>query len=388
MTAESSSSNIKVCPTCGSRLSENATRCLVCGRNFTAAEGKKAAKAVQGPHLPTLTVSLPVVLGMIVLVLAIGAGSVYMVLNGGGGGQALAEVTVTPTSSVTPTVTLTPTITPTFTPMATWTPLPPLEYTVQSGDYCNSIAAAFDVHPNSIILLNNLSADCSNLVVGQKLMIPQPTPTASPQPTSTLSEAEATDVACEKFDYTVSANDTLSGIAGNYNVSMDAIKEYNGMLSDTVYEGMLLKIPLCRRNPTPGPTPTATPPPPYPAANLLLPADGAAFMSAGDTVTLQWSSVGTLRDNESYVVTVEDITEGTGRKLTEYVSDMKYNVPANFRPSDPSPHIYRWTVSVVRQSGSDKDGNPIWVLAGTESQARVFSWVGGGSGVVEATPTP
>ncbi len=338
--------------------------------------------------MPTLTVSLPVVLGMIVLVLAIGAGTVYMLLGGGPGGQALAEVTLTPTSSVTPTITLTPTTAATATPMATWTPLPPLEYTVQSGDNCIVIASQFDVTIQSIVLLNKLSADCTNLSVGQALQIPQPTPTASPQPTTTLSAAEATDVACEKFDYTVSANDTLSGIAGNYNVSMDAIKEYNGMLSDTVYEGMLLKIPLCRRNPTPGPTPTATPPPPYAAANLLLPADGAAFMSAGDSVTLQWSSVGTLRDNESYVVSVEDITEGTGRMVTEYVSDMKYIVPATFRPSDPTPHIYRWTVSVARQSGSDKDGNPIWVPAGTESQPRVFSWVGGGSGIVEPTATP
>ncbi len=326
---------------------------------------------------------------MIVLVLAIGAGSVYMVLNMlGGGGQASAAITSTPTSTTTATVTLTPTITMTASPMPTWTPLPPLEYTVQSGDYCSSIAAAFQVNTNSIILLNKLSADCSNLVVGQKLLIPQPTPTASPQPTSTLSGSEATDVACEKFDYTVSANDTLSGIAANYNVSMDAIKEYNGMLSDTVYEGMLLKIPLCKRNPTPGPTPTATPPPPYAAANLLLPAEGAVFMSPSDTIALQWSSVGTLRDNESYIVSVEDITDGTGRKVTEYVNDMKYIVPASLRASDPTPHIYRWTVSVVRQSGSDKDGNPVWVPAGTESQPRVFSWIGGGSGPVEATATP
>ncbi len=334
-----------------------------------------------------LTVSLPVVLGMIVLVLAIGAGSVYMVLQKGA--QAVAEITVTPTSTATATLTLTPTVTLTSTPMATATPLPPLEYTVQSGDYCSTIAGMFNVSVPSIVLLNKLPADCTSLVVGQKLLIPQPTPTASPQPTSTLSQAEATDVACDKFDYTVSANDTLSGIAGNYNVSMDSIKEYNGMLSDTVYEGMLLKIPLCKRNPTPGPTPTATPPPPYAPANLLLPADGTAFMSPGDTVTLQWSSVGTLRENESYVVTVEDITEGAGRKLTEYATDMKFNVPASFRPSDATPHIFRWTVSVVRQSGSDKDGNPIWVPAGTESQSRVFGWVGGGPGApAEPTPTP
>lgn len=386
MTAESSSTTTKVCPTCGSRLSENATRCLVCGRNFTPAGGKKAVKAIREPRMPALTLSLPAVLGMIVLVLAIGAGSVFMVLQTTG---RVVEPTTTATPTVTATQTLTPTVTATSTPVATATPLPPLEYTVQSGDYCSSIALAFDVSVNSIILLNKLSADCTGLVVGQTLLIPQPTPTASPQPTSTLSGVEATDVACEKYDYTVTANDTLSGIAGNFNVSMEAIKEYNALPSDTVYEGMLLKIPLCRRNPTAGPTPTATPPPPYPAPNLLLPADGAAFLSAGDTITLQWSSVGALRENESYVVVVEDLTEGMGRKLTEYVTDMKFIIPASFRPADTSPHIYRWTISVSRQSGSTKEGDPIWVPAGTASQPRVFSWVGAASGApVETTPAP
>ena len=46
---------------------------------------------------------------------------------------------------------------------------------------------------------------------------------------------------------------------------MLAIREENGMTSDSVFLGQSLTIPLCRRYATPGPTPTATPPPPYPA---------------------------------------------------------------------------------------------------------------------------
>ncbi len=55
------------------------------------------------------------------------------------------------------------------------------------------------------------------------------------------------------------ANDTLAGIALNYNVELQAIKDFNQMPSDTVFVGQVLTIPLCRRLPTPGPTPTATP---------------------------------------------------------------------------------------------------------------------------------
>ncbi len=133
--------------------------------------------------------------------------------------------------------------------------------------------------------------------------------------------------ACEKVPYTVQANDTLSSIAVNYNVPQDAIKFYNGLSSDNVFIGTTIIIPLCERFATPGPTPTATLPPPYPAANLLLPADGAAFTLANDVVTLQWASIGTLRENEAYQVTVEDVTSGQGRRITEYVTDTKFIVP-------------------------------------------------------------
>jgi hypothetical protein len=107
-------------------------------------------------------------------------------------------------------------------------------------------------------------------------------------------------------------------------------------------------------------------------------------MSSSDVITLQWSSVGTLRQNEAYAVTVENLTEGTGRKLVEYVTDTKFIVPTTFRPSGSSPHIMRWFVVPVRQSGTTKDGQPIYEQGGAASVQRVFSWVGGGSG----TPQP
>ncbi len=343
-------------------------------------EGKKS-KGVQGPRLPEITLSLPIALGLVILVLAIGAAIVFIALSSTG---RVIEPTQTPTITTTPTLTLTPTASLTPTPYPTATPLPPLEYTVKGGDYCSTIAAFFNVSVQSIVLLNNLPADCGTLYIGQKLLIPQPTPTASPLPSSTLSEAEATESACEKLPYTVGENDTLSGIARNYNVSIETIKEYNGLTSDIVFSGQPLLIPLCQRLPTEGPTPTPTNPPPYPAPNLLLPADGSTFLGSGDTITLQWAAIGTLRDNEAYQVNVDDVTDGTGRKLIEYVTDTKFIVPASFRPTSNLPHILRWWIIPVRQTGSTKDGQPIWEPAGAQSIPRVFTW----QGVAVATPTP
>jgi len=381
MTTGKTSSTNKTCPTCGTRISENATRCLVCGRVFTTADSKPAAKNIQGPKIPEITLSLPIALGLIALILVVGAGTVFLLLRSTG---RVVEPTTTPTSTSTATITITPTasLTPTLAP--TFTPLPPFEYIVQSNDTCSLIAGSFNVSINSIVLLNNLPADCGTLSIGQILLIPQPTPTPSPLPTSTLSAMDATEEACDKLEYTVGEYDTLSSIAANYNVSMDSIKEYNGKTTDTVYQGEVLIIPLCRRNPTEGPTPTATLPPPYLAPNLLLPAHGSVFLNVNETITLQWAAVGTLRENEFYQVSIEDITEGTGRKLVDYVVDTKYIVPSTFRPVGDDPHIIQWWITPVRQTGTTEDMKPIYDTAGAPSEKRVFSWAGSNI----ATPTP
>ncbi len=389
MSPEDTSQKTKICPTCGTRLAENATRCLVCGRSFTIGETKEkrptaAATAVPSPKLPEVTLSLPIAIGLILLLLAIGAGTVFGVLRGTG---QVVEPTVTPTLTQTPTVTMTPSPTASPTIEFTWTPLAPVEITVSPGDNCIVLASRFNVSVNSIITMNNLSQACDTLSLGQKLLIPQPTPTASPAPTQTLSAANATDTACQKAEYMVVSGDTLFAIASAYNVSADAIRSYNGLASDVVYEGMPLIIPLCERLPTAGPTPTPTNPPPYAAPNLLLPADGAVFTAANDSVTLQWAAVSTLRQNEAYAVTVEDVTEGKGRKLTDYVSDTKFIVPASFRPTDTSPHLLKWYVVPVRQTGTSIDGKPIYAPAGAASASRGFIWWST-SGSVATTPTP
>jgi LysM repeat protein len=327
--------------------------------------------------------SLPLALGLLVILLGIGAAVVFFVLQSTG---KVVEPTPTATQTATQTVTLTPTASLTSSPVPTFTPLPPVEYQVQANDTCISIAYAFKVSVISIVTLNNLSAECNTLSVGQKLQIPQPTPTPSPMPTSTLSAAEATDTACDKMEYVVKENDTLSTIAANYNVGMDAIRSYNNLPNETVYQGMTLIIPLCARLPTAGPTPTATPPPPYPAPNLLLPVDGTAYMAVNDVITLQWASVGTLRANESYAVSIEDLTGGSGLKVVDHVIDTKYIVPSSLRPVSNQPHIYRWTVFAARQTGTTKEGEPIWESGGAASSPRVFSWWGGNP--AGATPTP
>jgi LysM repeat protein len=382
MSPDTSSKPTKLCPTCGTRVSEDAVRCLVCGSELTGSDKPPTpSKSLERGRMPEVTLSLPVALVLLSIFLLVGAGIVYFALP-----RTKATVAVI-TSTPTITITVTPSLTPTAElPTATFTPNPtptPISYTIKSGDYCATIAYNFGVSIQSIVLLNNLPSDCGLLVVGNTLLIPQATPTSTPLPTATLSSAERTEVACGQDSYIVQENDTLSTISAKYGVPMAVIREYNGMSSDTVIMGQPLIIPLCKRFATPGPTPTVTPPPPYAAPNLLLPSDGADLTQGNQTVTLQWASVGALAQNESYLVTVIDLTAGGDQKLVDYVTDTKYIVPETFRPTGNTPHAFRWWVTTVRQTGTDENGQPIWTSSGASSDQRVFIWIG-----LSAIPTP
>lgn len=365
----------KICPSCGTRVSESAPRCLVCGHQFIGGAGKRAATpAPLGGRaaLPELRLSLPIAIGLLALFLIVGGGMTYAALAQTGRVTGpTPKASSSPTASITPTPSPeTPTITPTMLPSLT-----PVNYTVQQGDNCGAIAFAFNVSVKSIILENNLDANCS-LFVGQLLSVPQPTFTATPFATATLGELEATIAACETVDYVVQKGETLSLIAVTYGVPLEAILKWNGLTTDIAFEGQHLSIPLCLRTFVAGATVTPTIAPPYPAPELLLPADGAPFDSSNNTITLQWASVGNLRNNEYYQITIIDITGGQNRHITTEVKDTTFIVPTSFRPTDGQPHVFRWFVVTVAQIGVDADGLPVYITGGPISDTREFTWNG------------
>jgi LysM repeat protein len=321
--------------------------------------------------MPEITLSIPVVILIFAILIIAGGGISYLIFGG-----SAAEEGVVPeaTTTLTPTATLTPTP---VTPTATFTAQPsptPLTYVVQSGDLCGIIASTFNVSVRSIILQNGLDASCT-LAVGQTILIPQPTPTNTPAATSTLTDAEATRIACNTDQYVVQTGETLSLIATIYEVSEEAIMEWNGLTVTSVFAGQRLEIPLCLRGSVGGATVTPTVAPPYPAPELLLPLDGEYFSLEDAAVVLQWSSVGALRANEAYQITVINVTTGEV-VLVDEVVDTSYLLPDTLRPSGTSPEIFRWYVVSVAQIGTDEEGNPIWIPGGPASNERVFSWSG------------
>jgi LysM repeat protein len=293
--------------------------------------------------------------------------------------------------SLTPTITLTSLPTNTEAPTATPTPLPPIKVTVQAGvDTCYGLAGKYGLTDiNLITTENGKPVDCSNLQPGQVLLIPQPTATPPPPSTATANAFKQTETSCTFESYKVVDGDALSTIARIYNVSIESIIKWNSQYSfenDVVFVGMVLRIPLCERLATPGASPTPTTPPPHPAPNLLSPRDGTLFGSSDQEIALQWAAVPSMLENEEYQVTIENISSANGERILNYVKDSRFIVPVSLRPTDGSTRIYRWSVNVVRSSGTTDAGNPIYLSAGLTSERRVFAWGGTAPSVPTATP--
>ncbi len=333
----------------------------------------QANGSAQPQRIPEVTLSLPIALGLLVLFLAVGGAITYF---GWAPPNKQAAATSLPLPIQSPTDSPTPTDTQIVTLPPSATVQPPSEYTVALGDTCGGIAVHYDISVQSLIILNNLPVSCNNLTVGRKLKIPYPTATPLPPPTSTLEPADATKAACNQVSYTVQQNDTLSTIAENYGIAQQVLKRFNELETDSVVIGRTILIPLCLDSSSLEEAWPSAVPPPYPAPKLLLPSDGQAFTSGDGVIPLQWASLGALRENEAYEVVVQDVTAGQDRLLVDYVTDTRYIIPATFRPQDTVPHLLRWWALLVRQSGSDEQGQPSWASAGDTSEPRDFTWMG------------
>ena len=195
--------------------------------------------------------------GFAVVLLVVGVFMVVLWLTGGSTGSLaalFATDTPTPTSSLTPTITLTPSETPTPEPTLTPTPQGPTTYIVEVGDNLSSIAEKFGVEVLAIMAANNLS-DPNEIQVGATLIIPAPggeLPTETAIPTN-LSPGT-------RIQYVVKPGDNLQTIASKFNSTAEAIALLNKMkVTDVLFVGRTLIVPVNIATPTITPTPNLTP---------------------------------------------------------------------------------------------------------------------------------
>lgn len=141
----------------------------------------------------------------------------------------------------------------------------------------STIGAAYKVEVNTILALNGIQEDWP-LQIGQKLIIVPSKVTPSPTPKPLTPIEKLTPATDGKYYHTVQSGETLSWIAGLYEVQINDLMMWNGLNASSILfpeQKLVLQVtPPATITPTPAPataTPTITNTQPPTATHTLSP---------------------------------------------------------------------------------------------------------------------
>ncbi len=171
-------------------------------------------------------------------------------------------------------------------------------HTVQPGETLWSIAAANNLTTRTVAAYNGLSED-AQVVLGSTINVPttvegyaalqqaglvpaDPT-AAAPAPVAAAAPATATAAPAPLGGYTVRPGDTLSALAAQTGVSIDAMAAMNGLdPAGLLLAGTVIKLP----GGAPAPAQASTPAPAETVVPAAAPAPTPQVVSAGDVQTV------------------------------------------------------------------------------------------------------
>lgn len=110
-----------------------------------------------------------------------------------------------------------------------------ITYTVKSGDTLNSIANRYNISVDEIVSLNNLTSGI--LTEGQTILLPIDT---IDEPEGEIGEIEIPSI--NTTTYTVKSGDTLYSIANRFGTTVSKLKSLNNLTSNSLSIGQVLKI--------------------------------------------------------------------------------------------------------------------------------------------------
>jgi LysM repeat protein len=114
------------------------------------------------------------------------------------------------------------------------------DYTIAKGDTFSTIAKKFHV-PTKSLLEANPSVEPTKLKIGQTIHIPAVLTAALM--TTGITAAPITDTGSTGKTYSVKSGDSLSKIAGEFGVSVKALRSENHLKTDKIVVGQKLTIP-------------------------------------------------------------------------------------------------------------------------------------------------
>ena len=103
-------------------------------------------------------------------------------------------------------------------------------YTVRSGDTIYSIARQFNITPDELKSLNNLTSNL--LSIGQVLVV------------SSNNQNDQGENPAQYLEHIITKGDTLYSLAETYNTTVDEIKKLNNLSNNILSVGQILLIPL------------------------------------------------------------------------------------------------------------------------------------------------
>ncbi|NJL92395.1 MAG: LysM peptidoglycan-binding domain-containing protein [Anaerolineae bacterium] len=313
-------------------------------------------------------------------------------------GQSLISGPTLPATNTRMAVQLLPTITPTITLTPT---LGPCEYTMRLGETLFDLALRCGHRDLSavqaIVSANNLACD-SCVKEGDTIIVPRPTSTPDPNPSSANPPSAPTEVADVGVSFgglnndidvdnlieerlavleptldpnlqwhEISQGQTLYEIVAIYEIDVKLLSEINPEVDFLQCDfgerfggetcSVFFSIGQRIRVPAPTPTPTIPPtlsgsetPTPSPTATfnvpqLFAPREGQRF-EAASLVTLRWVTTGTLGVDEVYVLRVR--RPNTDQNWVALTCDLAFDLPTAWQAPSNDTALYEWSVSIGR----------------------------------------
>ena len=329
--------------------------------------------------------------------------------------QPLATVrpTLPPYATVTmgpPTATVAATTEPTLPPTPSHTPAPCARQVVAGDSLIGIIAGcghrSLALLP-TVMALNGI-ADETRIQVGQRIIVPRPTPTLNPDAASApAGEASASEddagLALLSFDpfaptieptllpglmwHTVAKDENMILIALQYKSNAKQLSDLNpevefalcdfglefggGECRVNLAQGQRIRVPAPTATPTIAPTsdgsetPTPTVTATINAPHAYSPIDETIF-TARDQITLRWVATGSLNSDQLYLVSVEN---DAGDRFSAETRDLFFILPPRWQAADSQLHGYTWSVTIVDSVTGE---------ASSATEPSRFFWQGAG----------
>ncbi len=125
-------------------------------------------------------------------------------------------------------------------PVTTPTVNPASDYVIVKGDMFSTIAKKFHVSIKALQEANP-AVEPTKLKIGQPIHIPASSSSAASNPAA--GSAAAPDATGSAQTYSVKSGDSLTKIAGEFGVTIKALRSFNSLKTDKIVVGQKLKIP-------------------------------------------------------------------------------------------------------------------------------------------------